>query len=145
MNKAQLMTSLGESCFEWRTDLLPARSVLALELQRQPTFRAGMTNREYRLTPAERTVRIDRLDAARCEPTTALGVTQKKLLNVLRLATRNGQRLSYSEICERAGLQPSGSTHRVLGQLFKLNLVEREGQNRGAVYWAEEAEHVGEA
>lgn len=145
MNKAQMMISLGEGCFEWRTDLLPARSVLALELQRQPTFRAGMTNREYRLTPEERAVRIDRLDAARCAPTSRLGVTQAKLLNVLRLATRNGQRLSYSEICERAGLQPGGATHRVLVQLFKRKLIEREGQNRGAVYWAGEEGDVAEA
>lgn len=145
MNMAEMMNSLGEGCFEWRTELLLPRSVLALEMLRQPTFRTGMTDREYRLTPAERTVRIDRLDAARCEPTNALGVTQNKLLSVLRLATRNGQRLSYSEICERAGLQPSGSTHRVLGELLKLKLIERAGQNRGAVYWAEEEEHVGEA
>lgn len=144
MNKAQMMTSLGEGCFEWRTDLLPTFSVLAFELQRQPTFRAGMTNREYHLTPEERKVRIERLDAARSEPSAKLGVTQEKLLSVLRLATRNGQRLGYAEICERAGLQASGATHRVLGQLFKRKLVAREGQNRGAVYWAEEEAHAGE-
>lgn len=140
MNMAEMMNSLGEGCFEWRTELLLPRSVLALELLRQPAYRSGIV--KFRPYVNQFATQQGPPSAPRRRRHPSLGIA-KKLLDVLLAAWRAGEKLGFAEICTRAGLSKCGATRSALEMLHHQELAKREGKNRGAVYWAEgDEEHA---
>lgn len=121
----------GADGWHWLDQLLN-RSVLALELlTRQPveacialaptqTRPPGCTRGDYHarmvLTLEERST------------------ISEKLLTAVRQAA--GERLMYSEICSRAGVEFTQTTRRILQLHIDARQIETEGRGRAAVYWA---------
>lgn len=92
--------------------------MIAIELGRQPKLRSKVARHGY--------------EQHQGAPDLA-----RRFVNALRLAHSVGSRLSFSELCERAGCAPSGHAHELLHRLRLRGVVRLAGSGRATVYWAE--------
>lgn len=138
MNRAQALTPLGFGCYEYRTDLCPPFSVLALELRRAH----GMTS-EHIATPDHALTHIcagpKPGDDDLPPPPTVLQKERliDRVFDALKTAWRsNHEKLQERDICERIHASlTSKRVEKALRGLVREGLVQREGNNRCAVYW----------
>lgn len=136
MNLGQAVVSLGNGCYAWREDISPAPTILAYTLL---CIHDTMAFAEMRLRPsAERRTSKPAPKPAEEDQPDVLSALTERMLTVLRAAFRAGDKLSFAEVCQRAGCAKSKHAHEMLQRLHLRGLIHSGGKNRGTVYWAEE-------
>ncbi len=123
MNMAQAI-ELIDGKYQWRCDTGPGFSVLLLELSRMPVFRMFSVTHiptvGYRKRHAMSPIERQEIAARQIE--------------VLRTACE--ERLSFAEICARAGCEFNQTTRQILQEHIDARSVETCGRGRAARYWA---------
>jgi len=129
VNWGQCLTPLGDGRYAIRSDVLPAFSVLALEVRR---WHAAYPP-DVSITPQPAMGRPE-LGPGERAPEKPLA---DRVLEAVRDASRKGLRLRSAEICEK--VKASRKAKHVVKALRKLRaqgLIEREGKTLGATYAA---------
>ena len=68
------------------------------------------------------------------------GTLEERVLRTLRSSWRLRIKMTCAEVCDRVGASKlSGRVEKVMRKLIAEGAVKREGNNRTAVYWAEDA------